>query len=73
MRIKLFPFKSKDSYAELHKFYFSMYYRKWDKTVNLFYPGRIYCGYVGLISVFKGFHFDILIHYPNQELREREA
>lgn len=54
----------------LPRFSVHFYRTAYEYLNRLFIIGRLYRGYIGMMVIFYRFRFDLLIHYPDRELRQ---
>lgn len=59
----------KNSVVILPKFSAHFYRTAFEYLNRFFIIGRLYRGYIGMMVIFYRFRFDLMIHYPDRELR----
>ena len=63
----------KGSPVILPKFSVHFYRTQFEYLNRFFAIGRLYRGYIGMMVIFYRFRFDLVIHYPDRELRRQEG
>ena len=64
--IKLGTVKGLSSFGQ---FMAQLYRTDFEYTDRMFICGRLYRGFVGMMVIFYRFRFDLMIHWPDKELR----